>query len=43
MNDVDAKYGLSPDADYHVVLTQQVMTDLASVHHFNAIGQSGAR
>lgn len=41
MNDIDAKYGLSSDADYHVVLTQ-AMTDLASLYHFNAMGQPGS-
>jgi hypothetical protein len=34
MKDIDAKYGLSSDADYHVLLAQ-MMTDLASVYHFN--------
>jgi hypothetical protein len=38
MNGIDAKYGLSSDADYYVLLTQ-AMTDLASVYHFNAGGQ----
>ncbi len=41
MNDIDAKYGLSSDADYHVLLTQAMM-DLASVYHFNAKGQPGS-
>jgi hypothetical protein len=39
MDDIDAKYGLAADADYHVVLAQ-AMTDLASVYHFNAMGQA---
>jgi hypothetical protein len=38
MKDIDAKYGLAADADYHAVLTQ-AMEDLASVYHFNAMGQ----
>lgn len=41
MNDIDAEYGLSSDANYHMVLTQ-AMTDLASVYHFNAMGQPGS-
>ena len=39
MNDIDAKYGLAADADYHAVLAQ-AMTDLASVYRFNAMGQT---
>jgi hypothetical protein len=39
MNDIDAKYGLSSDANYQVVLTQ-TMTDLASFYHFNAAAKS---
>jgi hypothetical protein len=38
MKDIDAKYGIATDADYHAVLTQ-AMQDLASVYHFNAMGQ----
>jgi hypothetical protein len=38
MKDIDAKYGIAADADYHAVLTQ-AMQDLASVYHFNAMGQ----
>ncbi|MBV8148197.1 MAG: hypothetical protein JO092_03810 [Candidatus Eremiobacteraeota bacterium] len=38
MKDIDAKYGLAADADYHAVLTQ-AMQDLAGVYHFNAMGQ----
>jgi hypothetical protein len=38
MDDIDAKYGLPADADYHVVLTQ-AMKDLASVYHLNAMGK----
>ncbi|MBV8373008.1 MAG: hypothetical protein JOY69_07080 [Candidatus Eremiobacteraeota bacterium] len=38
MSDIDAKYGLAADADYHAVLTQ-AMHDLASVYHFNAMGK----
>jgi hypothetical protein len=41
MKDIDAKYGLAADADYHAVLTQ-AMEDLASVYHFNAMGQPGS-
>jgi hypothetical protein len=41
MTDIDAKYGLAADADYHAVLTQ-AMEDLASVYHFNAMGQPQA-
>lgn len=39
MKDVDAKYGLAADADYHAVLNQ-AMHDLAAVYGFNAQGQS---
>jgi len=38
MKDIDAKYGLAADADYHAVLNQ-AMHDLATVYHFNAMGQ----
>jgi hypothetical protein len=41
MKDIDAKYGLAADADYHAVLNQ-AMHDLASVYHFNASGQPGS-
>jgi hypothetical protein len=41
MKDIDAKYGLAADADYHAVLNQ-AMHDLATVYHFNAMGQSGS-
>jgi len=41
MKDIDAKYGLAADADYHAVLTQ-AMEDLATVYHFNASGQPSA-
>ena len=34
MNDIDAKYGVAMDADYHVVLNQ-AMHDLASVYGLN--------
>ncbi len=33
MNDIDAKYGIAADADYHAVLNQ-AMHDLASVYGF---------
>jgi len=38
MKDIDAKYGLAADADYHAVLNQ-AMHDLATVYHFNAMGK----
>ena len=38
MTDIDAKYGVAQDADYHAVLTQ-AMHDLATVYHFNAEGK----
>ncbi|HEU5478430.1 MAG TPA: hypothetical protein VFU90_01295 [Candidatus Tumulicola sp.] len=38
MTDIDAKYGVAADADYHAVLNQ-AMHDLAAVYHFNAMGQ----
>jgi hypothetical protein len=41
MKDIDAKYGIAADADYHAVLTQ-AMQDLASVYHLNAMGQPGS-
>ena len=37
MNDIDAKYGIGPDADYHVVLNQ-AMHDLASVYGLTRSG-----
>src|ERR1700739_2640441 len=33
MTDIDAKYGLAADADYHAVLNQ-AMNDLATVYSF---------
>ena len=39
MTDIDKKFGLAADADYHAVLTQ-AMKDLASVYHFNEKGES---
>jgi hypothetical protein len=39
MTDIDAKYGIAQDADYHAVLNQ-AMHDLATVYDFNAMGQS---
>lgn len=39
MSDIDAKYGIAADADYHAVLNQ-AMHDLATVYHFNAMGKS---
>ncbi len=38
MTDIDAKYGIAKDADYHAVLNQ-AMHDLAAVYNFNAMGQ----
>lgn len=38
MTDIDAKYGIAADADYHAVLNQ-AMHDLAAVYHFNAMGK----
>ena len=38
MKDIDAKYGIAKDADYHAVLNQ-AMHDLAAVYHFNAMGK----
>jgi hypothetical protein len=37
MKDIDAKYGIASDADYHAVLNQ-AMHDLASVYHLDANG-----
>ncbi len=41
MNDIDAKYGLAADANYHAVLNT-AMHDLASAYHLNAEGKMGA-
>jgi hypothetical protein len=41
MKDIDAKYGLAADADYHAVLNQ-AMHDLAAVYHFDATGKPGS-
>ena len=38
MSDIDAKYGLPADAQYHAILTT-AMKDLASAYHLNAAGQ----
>jgi hypothetical protein len=38
MDDIDAKYGIALDADYHAILTQ-AMNDLATTYNFNAEGQ----
>jgi hypothetical protein len=38
MDDIDAKYGIAQDADYHAVLTQ-AMHDLAKTYNFNAKGE----
>ena len=41
MKDIDAKYGLTADAQYHAILTT-AMKDLAAAYHLNAQGQSQA-
>ena len=38
MDDIDKKYGIAADADYHAILTQS-MHDLATVYKFNTAGQ----
>ncbi len=38
MSDIDAKYGLAADAQYHAILTT-AMKDLALAYHLNAAGQ----
>jgi hypothetical protein len=38
MGDIDNKYGLAADAQYHAILTT-AMKDLAAVYHLNAMGQ----
>jgi hypothetical protein len=38
MSDIDAKYGLAADAQYHAILTT-AMKDLAAGYHFNADGE----
>jgi hypothetical protein len=38
MGDIDNKYGLAADAQYHTILTT-AMKDLASAYHLNAMGQ----
>lgn len=38
MLDIDAKYGIAQDADYHAVLNQ-AMHDLATVYNFDATGK----
>jgi hypothetical protein len=38
MGDIDSKYGLAADKQYHTILTT-AMKDLASVYHLNAMGQ----
>jgi len=37
MKDIDAKYGLAADAQYHAILTT-AMKDLAAAYHLNASG-----
>ena len=39
MTDIDGKYGIAADADYHAVLNQ-AMHDLATVYNFNDMGQA---
>lgn len=41
MSDIDAKYGLTADAQYHAILTT-AMKDLAAAYHLNAEGQPQA-
>lgn len=38
MGDIDNKYGLAADAQYHAILTT-AMKDLAATYHLNAMGQ----
>ena len=38
MGDIDKKYGLAADAQYHAILTT-AMKDLAAAYHLNAMGQ----
>ena len=38
MKDIDAKYGLAADAQYHAILTT-AMKDLAAAYHLNSSGQ----
>jgi hypothetical protein len=38
MSDIDVKYGLAADAQYHAILTT-AMKDLAAAYHLNASGQ----
>jgi hypothetical protein len=38
MGDIDSKYGLAADAQYHAILTT-AMKDLAAAYHLNAMGQ----
>ncbi len=38
MLDIDKKYGLAADAQYHAILTT-AMKDLAAAYHLNAMGQ----
>lgn len=39
MSDIDSKYGLAADAQYHAILTT-AMKDLAAAYHLSASGQS---
>jgi hypothetical protein len=41
MKDIDAKYGLAADAQYHAILTT-AMKDLATAYHFDAMGSMGS-
>ncbi|MDQ6823177.1 MAG: hypothetical protein M3Z07_01560 [Candidatus Eremiobacteraeota bacterium] len=40
MTDIDTKFGIAADANYHAVLNT-AMHDLASVYHLNAMGKMG--
>lgn len=41
MKDIDAKYGLAADAQYHAILTT-AMKDLAAAYHLGAMGSMGS-
>lgn len=41
MKDIDAKYGLAADAQYHAILTT-AMKDLAAAYHLSATGSMGS-
>ncbi len=41
MKDIDARYGLAADAQYHAILTT-AMKDLAAAYHLGAMGSMGS-